>query len=162
MRVISVLFLLALLVITSAPAPVNTMSDDERAVRKVLADYSDSWNLHDMQAFARVFTDDVDYVNIAGAHWKGVEENVREHAARFQNRLKNAVQTPTSVQVRFVRSDVALVHTTWDLTGWTRPNGAPVAVLKEITTMVVVKDNGKWLITAFQNTERSALNSETK
>ena len=128
-------------------------SADESAVRKVLAEYADSWNRHDMQAFARIFTDDVDYVNIAGKHWSGVQENVQRHAELFQNRLKTVVQTPTSVQIRFVTPDVALVHTTWEATGWSRPTGEAVPVLKEITTMVMVKTNGKWLITAFQNTE---------
>jgi len=157
-----VVFLIVVFVVLSSTAAQVGVRDDEGAVRKVVADYADSWNKHDMQAFSRVFTDDVDYVNIAGRHWKGVQENVAEHAALFQNRLKNVVQTPTSVQIRFVTPDVALVHTTWDATGWSRLNGEPVPVLKEITTMVVVKSKGKWLISAFQNTERSFLNSGAK
>ena len=131
-------------------------SDDESAVRNVLAEYADSWNRHDMVAFRRVFTDDCDYVNIAGIHWKGVQENVQRHAELFQNRLKTAVQTLTGAQVRFPTPNVALVHATWDVTGWSRPTGEAVPVLKEITTMVMIKTNGKWLITAFQNTERWA------
>jgi len=39
------------------------------------------------------------------------------------------------------------------VTGWSRPSGEAVPVLKEITTMMMVKTNGKWLITAFQDTE---------
>ena len=57
-------------------------------------------------------------------------------------------------EVRFPTPDVALVHATWDVTGWSRPTGEAVPVLKEITTMAMVKTDGKWLITAFQNTER--------
>ena len=131
-------------------------SDDESAVLNVLAEYADSWNRHDMVSFRRVFTDDCDYVNIAGIHWKGVQENVQRHAELFQNRLKTAVQTLTGAQVRFPTPNVALVHATWDVTGWSRPTGEAVPVLKEITTMVMIKTNGKWLITAFQNTERWA------
>jgi hypothetical protein len=41
----------------------------------------------------------------------------------------------------------------WDVTGSSRPTGEAVPVLKEITTITMVKTNGKWLITAFQNTE---------
>src|SRR5215469_10695128 len=156
-------FLISILAATSfAPKQVGTAQDEEDQVRKVLADYTDSWNKHDMQNFAHVFTDDEDYINIVGRHWKGVQENVAEHAKLFQNRLASTVQTPTSVRVRFIRRDVALVHTTWDVTGWTRPSGEAVPVLKEITTMVLVKNNGRWLITAFQNTERSAQNSDNK
>ncbi|PYK09195.1 MAG: hypothetical protein DME65_12585 [Verrucomicrobia bacterium] len=39
------------------------------------------------------------------------------------------------------------------MTGSSRPTGEAVPVPKEITTMTVVKINGKWLITSFQNTE---------
>ena len=131
----------------------NDGNDDERAVRNVLAEYEVSWNDHDMAAFGRLFTEDCDYVNIAGVHWKGAQEIVHREAELFQNRLKTAVRTLTGTEVRFSTPDVALVHTTWDVTGSSHPIGEAVPVLKEITTMVMVKTNGKWLITAFQNTE---------
>jgi uncharacterized protein (TIGR02246 family) len=130
-------------------------NDDESAVRNVLAEYAVSWNSHDMAAFGRLFTENCDYVNIAGVHWTGVQEIVRRHAELFENRLKTAVQSLTGAEVRFPAPDVALVHATWDVIGSSRPAGEPVPVLKEITTMVMVKTDGKWLITAFQNTESS-------
>jgi uncharacterized protein (TIGR02246 family) len=131
----------------------NYGNDDESAVRNVLAEYTVSWNRHDTAALGRLFTENCDYVNIAGVHWKGVQEIVQRHAELFQNRLKTAVETLTGAEVRFSAPDVALVHATWDVTGWSHPTGEAVPVLKEITTMVMVKTNGKWLITAFQNTE---------
>ena len=134
----------------------NYENDDESAVRNVLAEYAVSWNRHDMAAFGRLFTENCDYVNIAGVHWKGVQEIVQRQAELFQNRLKTAVRTLTGAEVRFSTPDVALVHATWDVTGSSRPTGEAVPVLKEITTMVMVKTNGKWLITAFQNTESGA------
>ena len=128
-------------------------NDAEGAVRNVLAEYDVSWNDHDMDAFGRLFTEDCDYVNIAGVHWKGAQEIVQRHAELFHNRLKTAVRKLTGVEVRFSTPDVALVHATWDVTGSNRPAGGAVPVLKEITTMVMVKSNGKWLITTFQTTE---------
>src|SRR6266511_2315640 len=128
-------------------------NDDESAVRNVLAEYEVSWNGHDTAAFGRLFTEDCDYVNIAGVHWKGVQEIVQRHAELFQKRLKTAIRRLIGVEVRFSTPDVVLVHATWNVTGWSRPTGEAVPVLKEITTMVMVKTNGKWLITAFQNTE---------
>jgi uncharacterized protein (TIGR02246 family) len=131
----------------------NYENDDESAVRNVLAEYAVSWNDHDMAAFGRLFTEDCDYVNIAGVQWKGAQEIVQRQAELFQNRLKTAVRTLTGVEVRFSTPDVALVHATWDVTGSSRPAREAVPVLKEITTMTMVKTNGKWLITAFQDTE---------
>ena len=131
----------------------NYENDDESAVRNVLAEYEVSWNGHDTAAFGRLFTEDCDYVNIAGVHWKGVQEIVQRQAELFQSRLKTAVRNLTGVEVRFSTPDVALVHATWDVTGSSRPTGEAVPVLKEITTMTMAKTDGKWLITSFQNTE---------
>jgi uncharacterized protein (TIGR02246 family) len=131
----------------------NYENDDERAVRNVLAEYTVSWNRHDAAAVGRLFTEDCDYVNIAGIHWKGVQQILQQHEELFQNTLKTAVRTLTGTEVRFSTPDVALVHATWDVTGRSRPTGHAGPVLKEITTMVMVKSNGKWLITAFQDTE---------
>jgi uncharacterized protein (TIGR02246 family) len=130
-------------------------NDDESAVRNVLAEYEVSWNGHDKAAFGRLFTEDCDYVNIAGDHWKGAQEIVQRQAELFQKRLKTAVRKLTGVEVRFSTPDVALVHATWNVTDGSRPGGKAVPVLKEITTMVLVKTNGKWLITSFQNTKNS-------
>ena len=82
-----------------------------------------------------------------------MQEIVQRHTELFQKRLKTAVRKLAGVEVRFSTPDVALVHATWDVTGSSRPTGKAVAVLKEITTMVMVKTNRQWLITAFQNTE---------
>jgi uncharacterized protein (TIGR02246 family) len=131
----------------------NYENDDESAVRNVLAEYTVSWNRHDTAAVGRLLTENCDYVNIAGVHWKGVQEIVQRHAELFQNRLKTAVRTLTGAEVRFSTPDVGLVHATWNVTGWSRPTGEAVPVLKEITTMMMVKTDGKWLITAFQDTE---------
>jgi hypothetical protein len=39
------------------------------------------------------------------------------------------------------------------VTGGSRPTEEIVPILKEITTIEMVKTNGKWLITSFQETE---------
>ena len=131
----------------------NYENDDESAVRNVVAEYTVAWNGHDAAAFGHLFTEDCDYVNIAGVHWKGVQEIVQQQAELSQNRLKTPARTLTGAEVRFSTPDVALVHATWDVTGSNPPTGAAVPVLKEITTMTMVKTDGKWLITAFQETE---------
>ena len=131
----------------------TNFENDESIVRNVLAEYTVSWNRHDTAAVGRLLTENCDYVNMAGVHWKGVQEIVQRHAELFQNRLKTAVRTLTGAEVSFPTPDVALVHATWDVTGSSRPTGGAVRVLKEITTIKMVKTNGKWLITDFQDTE---------
>ena len=130
----------------------NYENADESVVRNVLAEYTVSWNRHDTTAVGRLFTENCDYVNIAGVHLKGAQEIVRQ-ADLFQHRLKTAVRRLTGAEVRFSTPDVALVHATWDVTGSSRPTREAVPVLKGITTITMVKTDGKWLITAFQDTE---------
>lgn len=127
--------------------------NDESVVRDVLAEYTVSWNRHDTAAVGRLFDENCEYVDMAGVHWKGVQEIVQRHADLFQHRLKTAVRRLTGAEVTFSTPEVAVVHATWDVRGWSRPTGEAVPVLKEITTMKLVKSNGKWLITDFQDTE---------
>jgi len=122
-------------------------------VRNVLAEYTVSWNRHDTAAVGRFFTENCDYVNIAGVHLKGVQEIMQRQADLFRDRSKAAVRRLTGAEVRFSTPDVALVHATWDVTGFSRPTREATPVLKEITTMTMVKTDGKWLITTFQDTE---------
>lgn len=42
---------------------------EEAAVRAVLAGFERSWNRHDMRAMHDLYTDDVEWVNVAGNHW---------------------------------------------------------------------------------------------
>src|SRR5437667_12236019 len=99
-----------------------------------------------MGAFCRLFTENCDYVNIAGVHWKGVPEIVQRHAELFQNRLRTAVRTLSGAEVRFPTPDVALVNATWDVTAASRPTASAGRVLKETTTRGRVRTNRIWLI----------------
>src|SRR5438477_705079 len=79
----------------------NYENDDESAVRNVLAEYAVAWNGHDMPGFGRLFAEDCDYVNVAGVHWKGLQEIVQRQADLCHNRLKTAVRRLTGAEVRF-------------------------------------------------------------
>lgn len=131
------------------------MTQDEEAIRGVLAAYVEAWNRHDMDAWGALFTPDVDYVNRAGGWWPSNRENVAGHRAIHQ--VLRARHTPmtyaSSVEkISFLTPDIALVHASWD---W--PGGAPPAAGKDVDfrgllTMIMVKQGGRWLIRALQNT----------
>jgi uncharacterized protein (TIGR02246 family) len=130
--------------------------NDESVVRNVLAEYTVSWNQHDTAALGRLFAENGDYVDTADVHWKGVQEILQRHAQLFQNKLKSAVRRLTGAEVTFPTADVALVHATWDVTGWRRSTGEAVSALKESSTIKMAKTDGKWLITDFQDTDSGA------
>jgi uncharacterized protein (TIGR02246 family) len=40
----------------------------------VIKALSDSWNSHDMANYAAQFTEDADFVNVVGMHWRGRQQ----------------------------------------------------------------------------------------
>ena len=128
---------------------------DEQAIEAVIAAYAEAWNAHDMQAWGRLFTDDVDYVNRAGGIWKGRAANVAGHVA-IHAALKKQNQKMTwsaaVEKVSFLGPDIALVHATWRWPGFLLPSGAEAKGFQGIMTLVMVKQGGRWLIRALHNT----------
>jgi uncharacterized protein (TIGR02246 family) len=126
---------------------------DEAAVKAVASGSVDAWNRHDMKAFAALFAEDADFVNVIGLWWRGRAEIQKEHEALHATRMKNTHLTAAETVVRFLRPDVAVVHVRWELTGEAGIEGKPLPPRKGILTYVVAKMGEKWLITAAQNTD---------
>jgi uncharacterized protein (TIGR02246 family) len=90
---------------------------DEAAIQKVLADYVEAWNKHDMTAWGKLFTDDVDYVNRGGGWWKSNRENVEGHQLIHDMlvRQKQKMTYKSDVEkITFLKLDIAVVHATWE------------------------------------------------
>jgi uncharacterized protein (TIGR02246 family) len=130
-------------------------SADEQSIRGLATQFERAWNSHDMNLLDAITTADVDFVNVAGLHWKGRAEVVREHAERHKVRFKNSVWTTERVSVQMLAPDMALVHVDWqtrgdldfDLKPWPPRNG--------IFSWLVVKNAGNWKIRAVQNTGKN-------
>ena len=119
--------------------------EDEKAVRQVIAAMVESWNTHDMKAFAKLCAEDCDYVDISGADLKGRAEIERHHTQIHAGKYKDSHLTATSVTVRFLRPDVALAHVGWEvLYGDGNRRTA-------FQTLVLTKEGNDWLIAAGQN-----------
>jgi len=55
------------------------------------------------------------------------------------------------IDIRFLTPDAAVAHVRWVMTGARTPTGLPVPQ-QVLQTHVLQKQNGQWLIAAFQNT----------
>jgi uncharacterized protein (TIGR02246 family) len=126
-------------------------SEDEAAVRALEARQPEAWNKHDGKAYANLFTENGDCVNIVGWWWKGRAEIEKKLTDAFVYVFKESTLTITNVDVRFLTPDVAVVHVQWTMTGARTPAGIPVPQ-QGLQTHVLQKQNGQWLIAAFQNT----------
>ena len=116
-----------------------------------MSDWGQAWNRHDMKAMAALFTEDADFINVAGHHWKGRQEIEAKHTERLVQ-FNDSTWTTRAATVTFLKPDVALVHVSWGLKGDTDPDGAVRKPREGVFTWVALKLDGRWQIRAGQNT----------
>lgn len=129
------------------------MSVDRQQIENVVRAFSDCWNRHDMEAFAQLFAEDAEFVNVVGLWWKGREEIKRAHAATHATMFKNSRLTLTNIAMRFVKPDVAITRSSWELTGHLGPFGEVLPVRRGILMNLIVRIDGEWKIIDSQNTD---------
>src|SRR5918998_4884045 len=89
----------------------NTIrSADEAAVRDLYRELMDGWNRGSGEDFAAVFTEDGDLVAFDGTHFEGREEIAPFHQELFDRWMKGSRLVGQVKDVRFLSSDVALIH----------------------------------------------------
>jgi uncharacterized protein (TIGR02246 family) len=131
----------------------TAMNAEEAELRKYLLAIIDRFNKHELRpATSPGFTPDADFVNVEGRWMRGVEEIRRVHAVAAQGWLKDANIKLIELDIRFIRPDVAVVHQLHEMSGSRHPNGTLLAPHQQISTRILVKEQGQWITTAFQNT----------
>ena len=132
------------------PATAAT-SDDESSIRRLQTTQAEAWNRHDAAAYAALFTDDGDCVNVVGWWWKGREQIESRLTAAFAFVFHESQLTITDTSVRFLSPTIAVAHVGWTMTGAMTPPGMPEP-RQGIEIQVLQKKSGHWLIQSFQNT----------
>jgi uncharacterized protein (TIGR02246 family) len=126
---------------------------DEQAVTAVIRAFEEAWNRHDMDSFASLFLDDADFVNVLGSRWIGRTAIREAHAATHATIFKHSRLHMKETSVRFLKPDVAVARSLWDLTGHSTPTGEIAPPRKGILTNVLMKEKGRWRIVVSQNTD---------
>jgi uncharacterized protein (TIGR02246 family) len=130
-------------------------AQDEAEIRKVEAQQAETWNRHDAKAYAALFTEDADVVNVLGWWWKGRPQLESKLTAAHAFVFRESALTIDEVETRFLNPDLAVAHVRWSMTGAKSATGnASLIPQKGIQTQVLQKHAGKWLIAVFQNTNR--------
>ena len=141
-----------LLATTYAPRTQGAARDrDEVEIRDLQTRQADAWNRHDAKAYADLFTEDGDVVNVVGWWWKGRAEIESKLTAGFAFVFAESTLVVTDVQVRFLSPEFAVAHVRWTMTGARTPPTIPEP-REGIQTQVLRKTSGRWLIASFQNT----------
>jgi uncharacterized protein (TIGR02246 family) len=132
--------LVALAVICqSASLSAQGRAADEAAIRAHAVAIENALNKRDAAALALLFTTDADEVNLDGPRTAGREAMRGSWAADLAKWSPTLRFTLTVTGIRFIGPDSAIVETTG------RFNEGAVRATRG--TWVIVRENGKWLIT---------------
>jgi len=132
-------------------AQTANRADDENAIRRVCLERIEGFNRHEPPRAAE-FTPDADFVNVYGMWRKDPAEIEARQGERMETVLKEAKMTFVGPADPFIRPDVAIAHSDsrneWDA----EPRRHKMPPHRERSIRVLVKEQGKWLTTAFHNT----------
>jgi uncharacterized protein (TIGR02246 family) len=123
---------------------------DAEQVRALYLAAMRGWNAGSGEAFAAPFTDDVDFVAFDGARFRGRDELVRFHDPLFKTHLKGTRLVGEVTDVRFVTPDVAVLHAYGGTIA--RGKSEPAPERDSLQTLVAIRRDDRWQLTAFQNT----------
>jgi uncharacterized protein (TIGR02246 family) len=124
---------------------------DMKALNVLTVKWEKYWNTHNMDSMGTLLTEDVDFVNVAGQWLKGKKEAVTTHKERHEAVFKESLWTTDSVTIKYVKSDLAIMHIGWGITGDVDPDGVARKPRHGLFTWVVTKENNKWSILAVHN-----------
>jgi uncharacterized protein (TIGR02246 family) len=123
---------------------------DEAAIRALYQQFMDGWNAASGDAFAAPFEEDGDLVGFDGTHIKGRQEIASFHQHLFDMFLKGSRLVGKVRNVRFLASDVAVMHAVGGTVMAGKIDLDPER--NSVQTLIAVKRDGKWNLTAFHNT----------
>ena len=135
---------------TAAALAQGSRAEDEAAIRAIIAVLKDAWNAGDSKAFGEPFAEDADYVIINGMRIKGRAAIDSGHRRIFDTIYKGSVLAASTQSVRFIRDDIAVTHVEWHLK---YRSGDGPREHKAMCSMVLTKQNNRWTIMAFHNTQ---------
>lgn len=132
-------------------AQTQVRSQDEEAIKRTCLERIARFNRHEAP-LPSAFTEDADFVNVYGMWRRGPAEIEARQKERMDTVLKEAQIKLLDLSIRFIRPDVAIVHQTHEMTGMLGADGKTMPPHRELGIRVLVKEQGKWLTTAFHNT----------
>ncbi len=149
------LYLLVLFCVIFFKGAFALETDDKKAIQEVIKSYTSAWNDHEGKGFGDSFTDEADFVNIFGMHFSGKAEIERRHIQILQTFSKESKLLILNTQLREVYPGLVIALVRWGVEGFRDPGSdmsLPGKTQEGIFTQVFIKQDGKWKITASQNT----------
>ncbi len=136
--------------------------DYEKDINKVIDELTESWNSHDFSSMKRNSTPDMNWINIFGTWWTDRETVVVNHTAKFNAQFNGVKFEKKNLVLRKITKEVVIANLIIHVGEFYPPDGINHGNNKkeatdDILTLVFVKKDNKWLITAAQNTVRDPM-----
>src|SRR5207249_10443438 len=85
------------------------------AIRELERQQQDAWNRHDAKAYANLFAEDGDCVNVVGWWRKGSAEIEKKLTDAYAFVFRESVLTIAGVDIRFPAPAIAIAHVGWSM-----------------------------------------------
>jgi uncharacterized protein (TIGR02246 family) len=121
-------------------------------IKKVVLLFQDDFNEGDFKNALSYTTADWEHINPLGGIDKGQDAVLKSVRSVHQTFLKGVTMKVESMNIRFITTDVAIADVIHSITVFSTPDGVKHENEKHIKTYIVVKQNGKWLLTHDHNT----------
>jgi uncharacterized protein (TIGR02246 family) len=150
--------LITALLLLRHPAPAAADANvDRNAIEGQIDAFIASWNKHDFSNMGNYIADDCQFVNVVGMQWNGLEDIRYAHDYFHRSVFLNTPMNKRGLTIRFLKPDVAIAHLLWHIGLVTNPpvlstpRTKPDGNYDDLATIVLIKRNGTWLITAMAN-----------
>jgi uncharacterized protein (TIGR02246 family) len=135
-----------------APMTALAQTADVVAIERLQETQAEAWNEQNAAAFADLFVEDADLVNMMGRWWRGRDEIRDGMGEAFGSIFRGSELSIADVEVRTLTPLFAVAHVAWTLEGAQTPPGASVPPRRGIQVQVLNKQGRQWRIVSLQNT----------
>jgi uncharacterized protein (TIGR02246 family) len=131
---------------------IGTRADrDVLAIREVVLNATRGWMEYDVARAVSEYTHDAYFFNAFGRERKGVPAIIEFIGGVLQSAgYRAGKKTPVEIRsIRFLRSDLAIVHTYWETTGQLNQDGTAVGPRRSHTFRIMEKRRDRWRTNSF-------------
>ncbi|MEV6431019.1 SgcJ/EcaC family oxidoreductase [Nocardia sp. NPDC051463] len=136
---------------TATPSGAAASPQSLQEICDLLDELTGAWGRGDADAYGAVFTEDATYTSYVGTYYQGRSDIAGGHRALFDGFVKGTKLADSILGIRFYGPDTAVVTSRGDTY-----KGDPKSPedLSKTQTYTMVRQDGRWLIAAFHNTQR--------
>lgn len=146
-----------LLVLSSASPLAARPGAGEAAIRAIVADQQNAWNVGDAAGYSSRIAPDVSFTNLFGMVMYGKPAFAERHKVILDTFYKGTVKRHTIRKIRFVTPDVAIVDIDNELRGVTAMPGGiavpPGGIMRTQLMEVFVQRSTGWWVEAYHNVD---------